>query len=392
MKIHSSDSTFCFPKEPGLNWMLKLSLFLSILMVASCNKSVPDRIVVGNFGSLTGTEATFGVSTRDGIMLAIEEWNKAGGVLGKQIELKAYDNQGDPEQARLSVEKLIKEDKVVAILGEVASTRSLAGAPVAQQNKVPMITPSSTNPMVTQNGDYIFRVCFIDPFQGEVIAKFAFNTLGLRKAAIFLDPKSDYSTGLSQFFEKKFKELGGTIVANENYAAGDSDFNAQLRRLKSNKPEFIYIPGYYTEVGLIARQARELGIGVPFMGGDGWDSTLLKEIGEGSVENSYFSNHYTVDDPRPEVKNFIKSYQARFGVVPDSFAALAYDSAQVLFDSIKRAGSVDGAKLRDAIAGTKNFPGVTGVITLNENRDAVKSAVVLKVTNGTMRFVETIYP
>lgn len=372
--------------------IIHLVLVLTMVFTVACNKGGPDKIVVGNFGSLTGIEATFGVSTRDGIILAVEEWNKNGGILGKQIELKAYDNQGKPEEARLSVEKLINVDNVVAILGEVASTRSLAGAPVAQQNKVPMITPSSTNPMVTQKGDYIFRICFIDPFQGEVMAKFAFNSLKLKRAAIFRDSKSDYSVGLADFFEKKFKELGGEIVGDEKYASGDSDFKAQLTNLKSKKPEFIYIPGYYTEVGLIARQARELGIKLPLMGGDGWDSSVLKEIGGEAVEGSYFSNHYTVEDPRPEVKEFIKNYQARFGVVPDSLAALAYDSAQVLFDSIKRAGTIDGPKLRDAIAATKDFKGITGTITLNENRDAVKSAVVLEVKNGAFRFVETINP
>lgn len=372
--------------------MLNLLLVAASIVAVSCNKGTPDTIVVGNFGSLTGTEATFGVSTRDGIILAMEEWNKNGGVLGKKIELKAYDNQGKPEEARLSVEKLINVDNVVAILGEVASTRSLAGAPVAQQNKVPMITPSSTNPMVTQKGDYIFRICFIDPFQGEVIAKFAYNTMKYKKAAIFRDSKSDYSMGLAKFFENKFKELGGTIVGDEKYQSGDSDYKAQITNLKSAKPDFIYIPGYYTEVGLIARQARELGVRVPLMGGDGWDSVVLKEIGGDAVEGTYFSNHYTDEDPRPEVKNFIQNYQARFGVAPDSLAALAYDSAQVLFDSIKRAGTVDGPKLRDAIAATKDFKGVTGTITLNENRDAVKSAVVLQVKDGKFRFVETINP
>lgn len=348
--------------------------------------------MIGNFGSLTGAEATFGLSTRDGIILALEEWNKKGGVLGKQIELIAYDNQGKPEEARLSVEKLINIDNVVAILGEVASTRSLAGAPVAQQNKVPMISPSSTNPMVTQKGDFIFRVCFIDPFQGEVIAKFAYNSLKLRKAAILRDSKSDYSMGLSQFFANTFTALGGEIVGDEKYASGDVDFKAQLTNLKSKQPDFIYVPGYYTEVGLVARQAREQGIKVPLMGGDGWDSSKLTEIGGESVEGNYFSNHYTVEDPRPEVQNFIKNYKARFGTTPDSLAALAYDSAQVLFDSLKRANTIDGEKLRDAIAATKDFPGVTGIITLNKERDAVKSAVVLQVKDGLFKFVETINP
>ncbi|HXH75432.1 MAG TPA: ABC transporter substrate-binding protein [Bacteriovoracaceae bacterium] len=372
--------------------ILQTLMLASIFALAGCNSNKGDKIMIGNFGSLTGAEATFGLSTRDGIILALEEWNKKGGVLGKQIELIAYDNQGKPEEARLSVEKLINIDNVVAILGEVASTRSLAGAPVAQQNKVPMISPSSTNPMVTQKGDFIFRVCFIDPFQGEVIAKFAYNSLKLRKAAILRDSKSDYSMGLSQFFANTFTALGGEIVGDEKYASGDVDFKAQLTNLKSKQPDFIYVPGYYTEVGLVARQAREQGIKVPLMGGDGWDSSKLTEIGGESVEGNYFSNHYTVEDPRPEVQNFIKNYKARFGTTPDSLAALAYDSAQVLFDSLKRANTIDGEKLRDAIAATKDFPGVTGIITLNKERDAVKSAVVLQVKDGLFKFVETINP
>lgn len=365
-------------------------LVLSLVLISCQNKS--DKIVIGNFGSMTGSEATFGISTRDGIILATEEWNKAGGVLGKQIEVKAYDNQGKPEEARLSVEKLINVDNVVAVLGEVASTRSLAGAPVAQQYKVPMISPSSTNPLVTQKGDYIFRVCFIDPFQGEVMAKFAFNNLKLKKAAILRDSKSDYSMGLANYFIKTFTALGGEIVADEKFVSGDVDFKAQLTSIKQKSPEFIYVPAYYTEVGLIARQAREQGLKGPLMGGDGWDSDKLTEIGGAAVEGSYFSNHYTMEDPRPEVQNFIKNYQARFGSKPDALAASGYDAARILFEAIKTANSVEGKAIRDALANTKNFNGVTGIITINEQRDATKSAVVLQVQNKQFKYVATVEP
>ena len=371
--------------------LLSSIVMLMVILVTGCqNKS--DKIVVGNFGSMTGAEATFGISTRDGIILAVEEWNKAGGVLGKQIELKAYDNQGKPEEARLSVDKLITVDNVVAVLGEVASTRSLAGAPVAQQNKVPMISPSSTNPAVTQKGDYIFRVCFIDPFQGEVMAKFAFNNLGLKKAGILRDSKSDYSMGLANYFIKTFTALGGEIVGDEKFVSGDVDFKAQLTNLKSKNPQFLYIPGYYTEVGLIARQAREQGLKVPLMGGDGWDSDKLTEIGGESVDGSYFSNHYTQEDPRPEVQNFIKNYQARFGTKPDALAASGYDAARILFEAIKSAQSVEGPKIRDALASTKEFNGVTGIITINPQRDATKSAVVLQVKGKEFKYVATVNP
>jgi len=373
--------------------MIMKSFLLSVLVaLVGCQNKANDKIVIGNFGSLTGAEATFGISTKQGIELAIEEWNKAGGVLGKQIELKAYDNQGKPEEARLSVEKLINVDNVVAVLGEVASTRSLAAAPVAQQYKVPMISPSSTNPLVTQKGDYIFRVCFIDPFQGEVMAKFAFNSLKLKKGAILRDSKSDYSMGLANYFIKTFEALGGTIVADEKFVSGDVDFKAQLTSIKNKSPEFIFVPGYYTEVGLIARQARDAGIKVPLMGGDGWDSDKLIEIGGKFVEGSYFSNHYTVEDPRPEVQNFIANYKAKYGAMPDALAASGYDAARVLLEAIKRANSIDGAKLRDSIAATKDFQGATGVITINENRDATKSAVVLQVVGKTFKFVESVKP
>lgn len=371
--------------------LLSSLVLLMVLFVTGCqNKS--DKIVIGNFGSMTGAEATFGISTRDGIILAVEEWNKNGGLLGKQIELKAYDNQGKPEEARLSVEKLINVDNVVAVLGEVASTRSLAGAPVAQQNKVPMISPSSTNPEVTKKGDYIFRVCFIDPFQGEVMAKFAFNNLKLKKAAILRDSKSDYSMGLANYFIKTFTALGGEIVGDEKFVSGDVDFKAQLTNLKSKNPEFIYIPAYYTEVGLIARQAREQGLKVPLMGGDGWDSDKLTEIGGEAVNGSYFSNHYTQEDPRPEVQNFIKNYQARFGTKPDALAASGYDAARILFEAIKTANSIEGQKIRDALAATKNFNGATGIITINEQRDATKSAVVLQVKGKEFKYVATVNP
>jgi branched-chain amino acid transport system substrate-binding protein len=375
---------------------VKSTLFFLLLsmvtVLVSCQNKGKETIMIGNYGSMTGAEATFGISTRDGIILAMEEWNKNGGLLGKQIELKAYDNQGKPEEARLSVEKLINIDNVVAVLGEVASTRSLAAAPVAQQYKVPMISPSSTNPLVTQKGDYIFRVCFIDPFQGQVMAKFAANSLKLKKGAILRDSKSDYSMGLADYFTATIKELGGTIIADEKYVSGDVDFKAQLTSIKQKNPDFIFIPGYYTEVGLIARQAREQGIKVPLMGGDGWDSDKLTEIGGKSIDGAYFSNHYTQEDPRPVVKSFIDNYKTRFGSIPNGLAAAGYDAAVITFQAIKTANSVEGKAIRDALAATKDFVGVTGQITINENRDATKSAVVLQVQGTNFKYVETVNP
>jgi branched-chain amino acid transport system substrate-binding protein len=351
-----------------------------------------DEILVGEFGSLTGGTATFGQSTHNGITMAFDEINAAGGVLGKKLKVLVEDDQSKPEEAATAVQKLISQNRVVAVLGEVASSRTLAAAPIAQNAKVPLISPSSTNPKVTEVGDYIFRVCFIDPFQGAVMAKFAANTLKLKKVAILYDVRADYSVGLRAFFSETFKGLGGEIIGEQVFSEGDSDFRAQLTQLKSLKPEAIYVPGYYTEVGTISRQARELGITVPLMGGDGWDSPKLTEIGGKAIEGSYLSNHYSVDDPSPAIQKFVGDYKARFGATPDALAALGYDAAKVLADAFKRAGTTDGPKVRDAIAATKGFVGVTGSITIDEKRNAVKPAVVLKVVDGKFQYVETIAP
>jgi branched-chain amino acid transport system substrate-binding protein len=353
-----------------------------------------DTIKVGVFADLSGTTASFGQSTKNGIELAVEEINNAGGVLGKKIQLIVEDDQGRPEQAKTVVSKLINQDRVQAVLGEVASTNSLAAAPVAQEAKIPMITPSSTNPKVTQVGDYIFRVCFIDPFQGAVMAKYAANNLNAKTAAIFGDVQSDYSKGLSEVFKQEFAKLGGRIVSEQSYAQTDPDFKGQLTAIRATNPDVIYIPGYYGQVGIIAKQARELGMNMPLLGGDGWDSPDLWKLGGEALKNAYISNHYSADNPEPQIQNFVKAYQAKFGAKPDSLAALAYDSAKVLADSLKRAGSADPQKLRDAIAQTDNFDGITGKITINAERNAVKPAVVLELdpSKSGFNYKETIYP
>jgi len=368
-----------------------LLCFAVLAALLSCNSS-SDEIVIGEFGSLTGTAATFGTSTRDGIAMAIDEVNKAGGVLGKKVKVVVEDDRSQPEEAKTAVTKLISKDKVVALLGEVASSRSLAAAPVAQQSMIPMISPSSTNPGVTQVGDYIFRVCFIDPFQGLVMAKFATNTLKVKNVAILRDIKNDYSVGLADVFIENFKKMGGKIVADQSYSEGDTDFSAQLTSLKSANPQAVFVPGYYGEVGLIARQAKKLGLNAPLMGGDGWDSPKLFEIGGDSLNGAYFSNHYSVDDPSAAIQKFVGEYKARYGATPDALAALAYDAAHILVDSMKKANSTDGPKLRDAIAQTKDYPGVTGRITIDQDRNSVKPAVVLQVKDGKLAYVETITP
>ena len=364
-----------------------------ILFALACSAPVDkNEIVVGEYGSFTGTTATFGQSTHNGIALAFDEVNAAGGILGKKIKLLSEDDQSKPEEAATAATKLINQNRVVALLGEVASSRSLAAAPISQSAKVPMISPSSTNPRVTQVGDYIFRVCFIDPFQGSVMAKFAANSLKVKKVAILYDLRNDYSVGLRQYFTDTFKGLGGEIVAEQSFSEGDSDFRAQLTQLKAKSPEAIYLPGYYTEASTVARQARELGITAPLMGGDGWDSPKLFEIGGKAIEGSYISNHYSTEDPSPTIQKFVQDYKTKYGATPDALAALGYDAAKILADAIKRAGGTEGPKLRDAIAATVDFPGVTGKITIDKTRNAVKPAVVLKVTDGKFKYVETIAP
>lgn len=387
--------------------MLKKALVASVigalLGLTACTKkqdganntatgTTATEILVGEFGSMTGGEATFGISTHKGIELAFKEINNAGGIKGKKLKLISVDDQGKAEDAATGVTKLIKQDGVMAILGEVASTRSLAAAPIAQEAKIPMVTPSSTNPKVTQVGDYIFRVCFIDPFQGTVMAKFAREHLKLSKVAIMKDMKSDYSVGLANFFKETFEKMGGQIVAEETYVSNDIDFNAQLTNIKGKKPDAIFIPGYYTEVGLIANQARKAGIKVPLMGGDGWDSTKLYEIGKEAVVGGYFSNHYTTDTEDPRARNFIAAFKKEFNEVPDGLAAMGYDAAIVLADAMKRATNLTPADVRDALATTKDFPGVTGKITIDENRNASKAAVVVKVAGRDNKFVTTINP
>jgi len=377
------------------SWLLVLSL-VGTLALTSCAAAGRDQqsaeIVIGEYGSLTGTTATFGISTRNGIEMAVDDVNEAGGILGKKVRILVEDDQGKPEEAQTVVTKLISKDQVIAVLGEVASSRSLAAAPVAQQNGIPMITPSSTNPRVTETGDYIFRVCFIDPFQGLVMAKFATNSLKIKNVAILRDIKNDYSVGLADVFVENFKTMGGNIVADESYSEGDTDFSAQLTSIKSRKPQAIFVPGYYTEVGLVARQAQKLGLTIPLLGGDGWDSPKLIEIGGEALSGSYYSNHFSVQDPSPAIQKFVGDYKARYGAVPDALAGLGFDAAQVLFDAIRRANSTEGDKIRDALAQTKDYPGVTGKITIDRARNAVKPAVVLQVKNGQLEYVETINP
>jgi branched-chain amino acid transport system substrate-binding protein len=351
-----------------------------------------NTILVGEYGSMTGSEATFGKSTHNGIMLAVKEINAAGGVKGKKIEIKSYDDQGKSQEVGTAVTRLITDDHVTALLGEVASSRSIAGGRVAQQYGVPMITPSSTNATVTQIGDMISRVCFIDSFQGYAMAKFAKDNLKAGKVALLYDQSQAYSKGLKDDFKKAYEGMGGKIASEQAFNGGDQDFSAQLTTIRDTKPDALYVPGYYTDVGNVAVQARKLGIKVPLLGGDGWDSAQLAAIGGDSIEGSYYSNHYSHQEQRPEVQEFVKKYKAEFGETPDGLAALGYDAARLLSEAMGRAPSLSGKDIAAAIAATKDFHGVTGIITIDPNRNARKPAVILQMKGGTPTYVATIQP
>lgn len=352
-----------------------------------------NTILIGEYGSMTGSEANFGKSTHNGLMLAVEAQNEKGGIKGRRIEVHSLDDRGSAQEAGTAVTRLIQNDKVVALIGEVASSLSIAGGEVAQKNGVPMITPSSTNPRVTEIGDKIFRVCFLDDFQGFVIAKFLKENLKVTRVATLYDQGTAYSKGLNDYFKKSFVEMGGTVSTEQAYGGGDQDFSAQLTTIRGSNPEAMFIPGYYTDAANIAIQVRKLGIRVPLMGGDGWDSPALAEIGKDAIEGAYYSNHYTPQDPNPVVQNFVNGYKQKYdGLIPDGIAALGYDAARILFDAMQRSANFEGQDLAAAIAATRNFQGVTGMITIDAGRNAKKSAVVVQMKGGIPVRVDTIAP
>jgi branched-chain amino acid transport system substrate-binding protein len=376
-----------------------LAVVVAGMALAGCSKPAGEggaaagTIRIGEFASLTGKEAAFGQSSHKGTALAIDELNAAGGLLGKQIELITEDNRSTPGESVTIAKKLITRDKVVALLGEVASGRSLEAAPIAQASQIPMVSPSSTNPKVTEIGDYIFRVCFIDPFQGKLLASFASSTLKARNVAILSDVSAPYSVGLAQYFREPFEAAGGKIVSEQKYSGGDKDFSAQLTAIKAAKPDAIIVPGYYNEAGLIVRQARQLGIKVPLFGGDGWEAPeLLQLAGAEALQGTYYSTHFSSESTEPLAQKFVAAYKAKYNETPDAMAALGYDSAMVLADAIKRANTTEGPKVREALAATSNFPGATGATTLNEKRDATKPAVIITAKDGRFQYVETISP
>ena len=380
-----------FLQRTGIVAILMTCLSLTI---SGCQNGGGDEILIGHYGSLTGSQATFGISTDNGIKMAIEELNAAGGINGRKVKLVTYDDKGEAREASTAVTRLVTKDGVVAVIGEVASGLSLAAAPICQDGGVPMISPSSTNPMVTEVGDMIFRVCFIDPFQGKVCAKFAreHESLKASKAAIVTDQGSPYSVGLEEEFEKSFVALGGTVVSKQTYQAGDQDYSAQLTSIRAAEPDVIFVPGYYTEVASMILQARKLGMTQPFVGADGWDSAKLGEIAGDAINGCFYSNHYSQEDPSPKIQDFIAKYKAKHNEIPDALAALGHDSAMILFDAMKKAGSLEGTAIAVELAKTKDFDGITGKISIDAERNAVKPAVMLEMKNGVPKYVATIQP
>lgn len=375
--------------------VLMVVLLTMVSLLAGCG--APDKadeqvIKIGANMDLSGGGSTFGTSVLNGVKMAVEEVNAAGGINGKQIKLFVEDNKTEPAEAANTTKKLIEQDQVDLIIGAVTSGCTLSSAPIAQASGVPMITPTSTNPQVTETGDYIFRSCFIDPLQGTAMAKFAAEKLKAKTAVIMGDVTSDYSKGLTEVFKKDFEAAGGKVLSVESFAQKDTDFNAQLTKIKAEKPDVIFLPAYYTEVGLILKQARQQGIDQPFIGTDGWDSPKLVEIAGNATNNGYFTNHYATDDQDPVIQGFIKKYKDKYNQVPDAFATLGYEATLIAVKALEKAGSTDKKAVRDAMAATKDVPGITGKISLDANRNPIKAVTIIEMKDGKQTFLDKINP
>lgn len=365
----------------------------AVLLCCATTAAGAEPIRIGEVEPLTGKEAAFGQSSHHGVVLAVEEINAAGGVFGRPLELLTEDNQSRPGDSATITKKLIARDRVVAVINGGTSTQCLESAPICQAAHVPLIATTATNPQVTAVGPYVFRTCFIDSFQGAVLAKFARQTLRAQHVALLTSVSSTFSVGLANVFRAAFVAQGGTIVGEQKYAEGDKDFRAQLTAIRAQNPDVVVAMGYYTEGALICRQARELGIACPLISGDGWEAPELIEIGGPAVNGVFFSAHYSSESRAPEVQGFVKKYQAKYaGEIPDSLAPLAYDAVRILAAAIARAGNTSGPALREALAATKDFAGVTGRTTIDAQRNASKSAVIVTVADGKFAFVETIAP
>lgn len=368
----------------------------AVLLLAGCRPQTANEIRIGLITPLTGDVKTFGESVKNAFEMAVDEANRAGGVAGMKIVPVVVDDRNDPTEASNAANKLIKQDRVRAIVGSVTSKTTIPVSDLAQSGKIPTITPSATNPKVTvadgKRKDFMFRACFIDPFQGKVMAKFARETLFKESAAVLYDASNDYSKGVAEYFADAFRLMGGKVVAYESYGKDDVDFSALLTKVKASGPDVVFLPDYYNKVGLIAKQAREKGIRVNLIGPDGWDSPDLVKIAGEAVEGGYFSNHYSPDDTRPEVVAWVKKYKEKFGQTPDALGTLAYDATNLLLEAIRKANSDDPVKIRAALASIKGFKGVTGESAMDDNGNAIKSAVILQIANGRQKYVKVVTP
>lgn len=380
-----------------------LGLAAAVGLLAGCGSSGAgsnnaNDIKIGMVYELTGNTASYGTSAANGAKLAFKEVNAKGGVLGKQLTIITADNKGEPSESANAMTKVITQDKVVAVTGFTVSSCGIGGSAVAEDNKIPLVAAATVNPRVTVDDsgkvkDNVFRACFIDSFQGTVGANFAANSLKAKKVSIMTDSSSDYSKGLSKVFREAFTKNGGQIIGEEAYLQKDQDYKSVLTTIKAQNPELIYIPGYYEDVGKIVKQARELGITVPILGGDAWDSPKLVELGGPQALNqTYFTNFYSTEDANPVSNAFVEAYKKEYGEAPDSMAAMGYDAANLLIDAIKRAGSPDSAKIREALAATKGFASVSGSMDLNEQHDAVRGVVIIEMKDGKQVYKETIKP
>ncbi len=371
---------------------LVCGLGLCLLPAVRGQTPAGEPVKIGFFMSISGRDASFGEAALRGARLAVDDLNAAGGILGRPAALVVEDNRSLPGESATAVKKLIGRDKVVALVGECASSRTLEAAPLAQAAGVPLVTPASTNPKVTAVGDCVFRVCFADPFQGAVLATYAWKNLGRRRAALLVDSTASYSVGLAEVFSRTFTGLGGEIVASQKYGGGDKDFRAQLTAIRAAGADAIFLPGYYVEAGLAARQARELGLTATLLGGDGFEAPQLLEIGGEALEGAVYSTHYSAESADPLSRGFVEAYTRRHGSAPVGLAALTYDAVRLIADAARRAGSVEPGALKGALAATRDFPGVTGRTGFDENRDAQKAAAIIAVRGGRCVFVESVRP
>ena len=379
--------------DPAASRLLRLAAGLALAAAAGgCGGTGREPVRIGFFMSISGRDASFGEASLRGARLAVDRLDAAGGVLGRPVELVVADNRSVAGESATAAKMLISRDRVVALVGECSSARTLEAAPIAQASGIPLITPASTSPKVTEAGDAVFRVCFTDAFQGRVVATFARRRLGLARVALLVDSTAPYSVGLAEHFARTFTALGGAVVASQKYAGADTDFRAQLTAIRAAGPDALFLPGYYVAAGLVARQARDLGLRATLLGGDGFEAPQLLEIGGAALDGAYYSTHFAVESADPVSRDFVRAYRARFGTDPNSLSALTYDAVRLVADAIARAGTTERGALRLALSRTRAFPGATGATTMDARRDATKDVAIITVRNGRLAFVERFRP